>query len=153
EELQRSYEELKKDAAVRHRVEDQVQELLRRIVGAQERERKRIARDLHDHFGQQLTALRLTLESVGEQVKEDTSASEQIERLKSIASRLDADVDFLAWELHSAALEEQGLRRGLELFLGEWSRHFAVPTKFHSTGMETLRLPDDVESNLYRVAQ
>src|SRR5262249_19611531 len=62
EQLQKSYEDLKRDTAARHRVEDQVQELLRRIVGAQERERRRIARDLHDHLGQQLTALRLTLE-------------------------------------------------------------------------------------------
>ena len=66
---------------------------------------------------------------------------------------LDADVSFLAWELRPTALEEHGLADAIGNFVREWSRHYEVAADFHASGMSGLRLKDDTETHLYRIAQ
>src|SRR4029078_1027709 len=65
-ELEVSYQSLQKEVDERRLAEAQIKELLRRVVDTQEIERRPIARDLHDQLGQQLTALKLALESTKE---------------------------------------------------------------------------------------
>jgi two-component system, chemotaxis family, sensor kinase Cph1 len=62
-------------------------------------------------------------------------------------------LDFFTWELRPAALDDFGLVAALDTFVHEWSRTFRVAADFHSTGLEDVRLPFDVETNLYRIAQ
>ena len=83
--------------------------LLQRIVTAQEDERARIARDLHDHLGQQLTALRLSLQRHNERLESGDGDREQVVHALAIAEKIDNDLDFLAWELRPAALDDHGL--------------------------------------------
>ena len=133
--------------------EEQVKNLLRQLVGIQEDERRRIARDLHDHLGQQLTALRLNLEALKERCGDDEELCRQLEQTQEVARRLDADVDFLAWELRPAALDDLGLVPALAKFIQEWSQHFRIPAEFHQGGMESVRLAPDIEITIYRIAQ
>lgn len=123
--------------------------LLHQIISAQEEERKRISRNIHDHLGQQLTALRLILSSL----KEQSSPSSQLEKAYTIAERIDAEVDFLAWELRPTVLDDLGLVKALENFVNEWSRHLKIPVEFHATGLKEKRLSPDIEINLYRITQ
>ena len=123
--------------------------LLHQIISAQEEERKRISRNIHDHLGQQLTALRLMLSSM----KEQSPPSEQLERAYAIAERIDSEVDFLAWELRPTILDDLGLVEALENFVDEWARYLKIPVEFHNTGLKNKRLPPDIEINLYRIAQ
>jgi PAS domain S-box-containing protein len=122
--------------------------LLRRLVVAQEEERRRIARDLHDDLGQRLTALRLSLESL------ETSAdlSQAIGRSLAMLAGIDQGLDFLAWELRPAALDELGLTKVLENYVREWSRHSGVRALFHATTRGE-RFPPEVEASVYRIAQ
>jgi len=62
-------------------------------------------------------------------------------------------VDFLAWELRPASLDELGLAVALANFVQEWSKHFDTPAEFHTTGLDRERLAPEVETNLYRIAQ
>lgn len=127
-------------------------DLLAQLVSAQEDERRRIARDLHDHLGQQLTSLRLKLETLRE-MKDGEAVRKGIEEAQITAEQLDRDVDFLAWELRPAALDDLGLRATLGNFLIEWARYSGVNAEFHTRGISRARLAFEVETNLYRIAQ
>src|SRR5262245_24404890 len=98
-------------AIERHRLEEG-KLLLHTIVTAQEEERRRIARNLHDQFGQQLSALRLGLAALADTA--EATHSETITRLQQIAAQLDQDLDRLALELRPAALDDLGLRVALQ---------------------------------------
>ena len=123
--------------------------LLHRLISAQEEERKRISRNIHDHLGQQLTALRLVLSVL----KECSEPSSELDKAYSIAERIDSEIDFLAWELRPTVLDDLGLVQALENFVNEWSRYLEIPVEFHTTGLNGVRLSPDIEINLYRIAQ
>jgi two-component system CheB/CheR fusion protein len=152
-ELAKANESLRDEISERMRTEKERFRLLRQIVRAQEDERRRIARDIHDHLGQQMTALRLNLAGLDETYGNDEEAGRKLEQTKAIAERLDADVDFLAWELRPAALDDIGLAEAVSNYVTQWSKHSGVEAQFHTTGMENERLSPETETNLYRIAQ
>ena len=127
-------------------------EMLKQLVTTQEDERRRIARDLHDHLGQQMTSLRLKLESMKEACDNDGLCDEIAEAQRQ-AEQLDRDVDFLAWEIRPAALDDLGLRATLGNFVREWSQYSNIAADFHATGLTRNRLGFEIETNLYRIAQ
>ncbi|HXH70929.1 MAG TPA: PAS domain S-box protein [Pyrinomonadaceae bacterium] len=127
-------------------------ETLQKLIGAQEDERKRIARDLHDELGQQLTALRFKLEAT-RKICEEEKICGKIDEIQLIAKQIDANVDFLAWELRPAALDDLGLIAALENYVREWSHHAGVSAEFHASKSKKTRLAPEVETNLYRITQ
>jgi PAS domain S-box-containing protein len=138
-------------AELRHSEEARVR-LLRRLVIAQEEERRRIARDLHDHLGQQLTSLRLKIDAI--RVAPDLRTTETTLRdIESVLGQMDRDIDFLSWELRPAALDDLGLGAVLENYVREWSRHAGVPARFHVEGFAPEHVAPEIEATLYRIAQ
>jgi signal transduction histidine kinase len=131
----------------------QLKSLFRRLVSVQEDERRRIARDLHDHLGQQLTALRLNLEAFRLQCGLDEAQINQLERTQRLADDLDRSIDFLTWQLRPPTLEDLGLAAALKELAGSWSGRGSLEAQFHSIGMDGVRLNREVEENLYRIAQ
>jgi signal transduction histidine kinase len=127
--------------------------LVHRLVTAQEDERHRIARDLHDHFGQQLTALRLELERAEQASRGGAVPSSSFGRALSLTHQIGRDLDFLAWELRPTALDELGLAAALPQFVTEWSAHVGIPAEFRLGGFENGLLSSDAEVAFYRVAQ
>lgn len=152
-ELAEANEALSIENAERRRIEKARLQLLRQLVRVQDDERRRIARDIHDHLGQQSTALRLKLEALKTQCARYEELCEPIEQTQRAAASLDGDIDFLAWELRPAALDDLGLAAALRNFVKEWSKHYDIPADFHSTGMDKERPSPEVEINLYRIAQ
>jgi signal transduction histidine kinase len=131
-------------------------EIMGRIVEAQESERLRIARDLHDHLGQKMTALRLKIGSIA--ASNDGAGS--LADVVADAVNIDRDIGFLSWELRPTELEELGLDNSLSTYVREWSDQYGIAANFHSgtpMGKQTLdrigRLPVPVETNLYRIVQ
>ena len=145
-------DELERENRERRANEGRVRRLLQRLVTVQEDERRRIARDLHDHFGQQMTALRLNLAAIRDRAK-DASIIELAQNADQLAEQLDGDVDFLAWDLRPAALDDVGLADTLRRFMQEWSAHYGIGVDFHTAGLDGDRLAPVVETNLYRIAQ
>jgi signal transduction histidine kinase len=127
--------------------------LLRNIVKTQEDERKRIARDIHDQIGQELVALRLKLQLLQEECKEDSKLNKRIAELETIAQRIDSEVDFLIWELRPSVLDDLGLSAAMKKFVADWSSHFNVPAEFHQVGLDGKHLLPEIEINLYRIGQ
>lgn len=126
-------------------------ELMQTLVNAQENERARIARDLHDELGQQLTALRLKLDRVSLDLPEPLETP--INEVKDIAKSIDEGVDFLAWELRPAALDDLGLVPALEKYVREWSLYSGVAVRLNAPRMMDYRLEPEVETALYRIVQ
>ena len=144
---------LASEVNIRLAAEDRIKALLERLVDVQERERRRLALDLHDQLGQQLTALKLTVDALKEPRLSDADRDARIATIEAIVSRLDRDVDFLAWELRPAALDDAGLDAALAEFVRQWSSTRGVEAEFHRRGPNAPRLAPEIESHLYRIAQ
>ncbi len=128
-------------------------DLLGKLVFAQEDERRRIARDMHDEFGEQLTALALRIALLKEACAGRADLAAEVDALETIARRLDHDVDQLVWELRPTALDDLGLRAALANYIQDWSQRVNIPAELHTAGLMDERLPTEVETTLYRIAQ
>ncbi len=129
-------------------------EMMRRVVAAQEGERHRIARSLHDQLGQQMTALRLKIENVAGNSHDDAERKRSLEEMRHTAVRLDRDLGFLSWELKPTELGSLGLENALRTFVREWSQQYEIEAEFHIEPEKGWpRLPESVETNVFRIAQ
>jgi signal transduction histidine kinase len=128
-------------------------DLLGRLVFAQEDERRRIAREMHDQFGELLTALARRIEMLREVCAGSREQTAQVEALAVLAHQLDRDVDHLVWELRPTALDDLGLRAALANYVQDWSSRVNIHADLHTSGLLDERPPRDVETTLYRIAQ
>ena len=139
------------DVTERRQAEQRARALLEKLVNVQEEERRRLALNLHDQLGQQLTALKLMLGHL-KSASEDV-AEQRLDDIVALVEQMDRDVDFLAWELRPAALDDVGIEAALETFVRQWSAQHGVPAEFHSSHWDAARLAPPVEINVYRIAQ
>jgi signal transduction histidine kinase len=128
-------------------------EFLHRVMESQEEERRRIARDIHDHLGQRLTALRLSLSALRNDLDAGREPFSGLSRIETFAQEIDADIDFNSRELRPSSLDDLGLEESLRQFVRQWSQHFDTRVEFHSSGLAGLHLPPKVAINLYRITQ
>ena len=124
-----------------------------RIVRTQEDERKRIARDLHDQIGQQITALQLHIQNLLDARDPGSPDVDELVGVREIAKRIDSEVDFLAWELRPSVLDDLGLAAAVETYVREWSDHFGPVAEFAAVGPLANDLSPEAEVNLYRITQ
>lgn len=134
-------------------IEEQRIQLLKRLFTVQEDERGRIARDIHDHLGQRLTALRLKIASVRALCEGQELLVQRVTRLQEISELLDKEVSFLAWELRPEILDKTDFVHALEQYVMEWSRHSDVFSEFSVIGLKEIALSKDIQNNLYRITQ
>ena len=124
---------------------------VRRVVGAQESERKRLARELHDETGQALTSILLGLKPLEVSMADDQSRAALAELREHVVAALQ-DVRRLAVELRPAVLDDFGLVPALERLTDAFAEQTNIRVDFHSALGDT-RLPNEVETALYRVVQ
>lgn len=127
-------------------------ELAGRLISVQEDERQRIARDLHDNLGQQLTGLRLKLDGIAMRDDLDSTIRDRVAEAQTTADELDRSLDFIASELRPAVLD-LGLAAALDQFVRDWSAMFKIAAELHASGLEGLRVSPEVETHVYRIAQ
>jgi PAS domain S-box-containing protein len=144
--------ELVREVKERLAAEHRVKALLEKLVTAQEEERRRIARNLHDHLGQQLTALKLTLDSLKESAGVSAELHKRLTIAEEIVTRLDHDVDLLAWDLRPVTLD-LGLTSALTDLVRQWSAVTDIPAELHQSTPAELRLGAKAEPNVYRIVQ
>ena len=152
-ELWQSNRALQTEIAHRERAETAHRQVLRRLVAAEETERGRVSRELHDRLGQDLTALKLGLQAVRKQGAFPPKARGNVGKLESLADRLMRDIHRLAWELRPAALDDFGLELALQRYADEWAALSGVPVDFHSQGLTAQRLAPELETALYRITR
>jgi len=71
----------------------------------------------------------------------------------ALVREIDAELDFLAWELRPAALDDLGLAAALPRFVTQWSEHYGMTAEFRTLGLVAGKLSRDAELTFYRVAQ
>lgn len=152
-ELARTNSLLLRQMEERTLIEHQRVQLLKRVFTVQEDERSRIARDIHDHLGQRLTALRLKIASVRALCEHDPVVVQRVNRLQEISETLDKEVSFLAWELRPEILDQTDFVHALEQYVHEWSRHSEVFAEFTVIGVRDKDFDKDIKNNLYRITQ
>lgn len=159
EELQRGAAELRNSehryrtlAADLARANQERQQLLQRTVEAQEAERQRIARELHDSLAQYLTAVRLGLNAIDKSCGANTPAAPKLLELKALTTEIGHEISRMARELRPSVLDDLGLHSALAQYLDEWRERSRIEfdLQVHLNGQ---RLAQPVETTLYRVTQ
>jgi signal transduction histidine kinase len=125
-------------------------ELLRHIVIAQEDERSRIARELHDETAQILTAISLNLATLQRSVKGE--ANEIIDRLQNLARNMSRGIHNLVHDLRPAQLDDLGLVHALQYLAEQENKRTGLDVQFKVEGNRQ-RLDKLVETVIFRVAQ
>ncbi len=142
----RLYAELQKKEAVRA-------QLLEKIIDAQEEERKRIARELHDEFAQTLTALMINLQFTSQNLPADMNGLKQhLEATQALTAQILREISQLILELRPTVLDDLGLVPALRWYAE--SRLEPAGTRVHveATGLKH-RLPTGMETALFRIVQ
>jgi PAS domain S-box-containing protein len=152
-ELAQANHSLREEMGERERADRARRELLARLGFAQEDERRRIAREMHDQFGEQLTALGHRIASLKSACADRSDLRDQVEALEAVAQQLDRDVDHLVWELRPTALDDLGLPAALATHIQNWSTRAGIAVELHTSGLSEDRLASQVETTLYRIAQ
>lgn len=144
---------LQKEIARREEVEADRRVLQQRLTTAQEDERRRIARELHDQLGQHLTALSLGLKLVEDMTPDPSPAGERLHALQTLTDQIGREMHDLALELRPTALDDLGLAAALANYTEGWAERNGVEMDFHSSGLDDNRLPPALETAVYRVVQ
>jgi two-component system, NarL family, sensor histidine kinase UhpB len=119
-------------------------------LAAQEEERARVARDLHDEVNQSLTALLLRLEAA--RAKAPVTLAHELAETKALANRAMEELLMLARQLRPTALDDLGLKAALAGHVKELGQRGRIRASFESRG-DFSGLPADVQLVVYRVAQ
>jgi signal transduction histidine kinase len=124
--------------------------LLSRLISAQEEERKRIARELHDGVGQALTSILVHIKVLAQ--SQDPVTQTRMAELRRLVDETLIDVRLLSRELRPSALDDLGLAAALERYMAEFRvRYPHLETDLHCTLRR--RLPPNIETSLYRIIQ
>lgn len=123
------------------------------VMAAQEEERKRIARDLHDDTAQALIALSRRIETLREELRDSPESAEQmLDDLKNLTDQTTASVRRFSRDLRPSVLDDLGLVPALEWLVAENARRHRITTRVKVHGQER-RLPPEVELACFRIAQ
>lgn len=122
--------------------------LSRRLIDAQERERLRISRELHDDIGQRVALLTLELQ----QLLEDPSEARGVDELRQQAAEIGADIQSLSHELHSAKLQILGIAAAAKSFCQEFETQQKVQIDLRTDDLPAV-LPPDISLCFFRILQ
>ena len=126
--------------------------LLDQVISAQEEERGRIARELHDGAGQSLMALLVGLHAI-ETASGYDAAQDLAKTYRAIAAQALDEVRRLAVGLRPSVLDDLGLAPAIDRYVTQYTQSYGIPVDVHITGLEQARLPATVETTLYRIIQ
>ena len=121
------------------------------ILNAQEQERKRIARELHDETSQILTSLLISLALLDESVSTE-EAHERIADTRALAHQTLRAVRNLSIDLRPSALDDLGLLPALRWYIKEYQQKCCIEADLIATGMQE-RLSPEMETAIYRIIQ
>jgi PAS domain S-box-containing protein len=140
------------DITERKHAEQALREMTGRLIRAQEEERCRIARELHDDFNQRLALLSIGLERLGETLAPESAAASQVTDLCQLTHEIAADVHRLSHQLHPAKLEHLGLVPAIKGLCREFSEQYGAQIHFVHRNIPTA-IRKESALCLFRVAQ
>jgi PAS domain S-box-containing protein len=135
------------DITDRKRAEEALADMSRKLIAAQEQERARIGRELHDDINQRLAMLAVELE----QLEDNPEVGSRLRELRKQTTEISNDVQALSHELHSSKLEYLGVVAGIKSWCREFSERQKMEVEFKSAVVSVL--PLEVGVCLFRVLQ
>lgn len=132
-------------------IDDANRQRATQIINAQEEERKRVARELHDETSQVLTSLLISLTVLEESITSPEARS-RIAETRLLAHRTLRAIRHLSLDLRPSALDDLGLLPALRWYIKEYQQKFSLPVDFEASGLEE-RLPSEIETVVYRIVQ
>jgi PAS domain S-box-containing protein len=144
--------ETNNDITDRKRNEHALEDLAGRLIYAQEDERSRIGRELHDHVSQRLGILAINIDQLRMDPSTPTAIAPALDNLREQTSDITKDIHNLSHRLHSTMLDHLGVIPALQRLVDECSERYAIPIVFTHTPLPTL-VPSDVALCLFRVAE
>ena len=123
-----------------------------KLISAQEDERRRISRELHDDMNQRLAVLAFNIQSTQKGVDVSSPIYQNLQELYDGVSSLSDDVRHLAYQLHPSILDDLGLEVALRSFFNDFSKWEGILVIFTATDLPAT-LDQELASCLYRVAQ
>jgi two-component system sensor histidine kinase UhpB len=133
------------------RIEDERLRSGRLVLRAQEEERRRLARDLHDEVNQALTAILLRLEALSQAAPPELSS--ELDELKRLVNQAMNELLQLARHLRPTALDDHGLLPAMASQVRRFAAQTGIKADLNATGSENAKLQPDEEIAVYRIAQ
>ena len=121
------------------------------VIIAQEDERQRISRELHDSTGQLLTTLLVGLKNLKEACA-PAELESRIEELRAVVGQTLDEVRTIAWQLRPSALDDLGLISALQRYIYDYQERYQISIDFIASSFST-RLPVEMETSIYRIVQ
>ena len=131
--------------------ERQQEQLRRRLMQAQEDERLRLARELHDETGQGLTAVMLQIKNMEKAV--DESRRSQFRQLRMHLDQMGKSLHRVAADLRPASIDEMGLANSLSNYLADWKLRAGIGADFHCSDDDIDKHPDEIKTAIFRIFQ
>ena len=141
----------KSNERLRHEMAER-EALRRKLLHAQEEERRRIARELHDQMGQNLTALNVGLKSLLDGQSRSGLGS-RVQHLQELATQTARDLHRVAVELRPAALDDLGLVKAIRALIETWSTRYRIDVDFEAGQYKAAGISSEIETTLYRIIQ
>ena len=128
-------------------------DLARRLATAQEDERRRVSRDLHDSVGQLMAGLSLALKSVEAAGELPPASAARLAEARRVLDALGREVHGLAVRLRPTVLDDVGLEPALGQLVSDWSERTEIEAAFQASAIGPERLAPEVETAIYRIVQ
>jgi signal transduction histidine kinase len=151
--LRHSNEQLQAEIIERRRTEAELEDVAGRLIHAQEQERSRIGRELHDHISQMLGILAIEIDQLrAESSSAPPAVAAALDHLRARASEITDDVHRLSHRLHSSTLDYLGLAPALQKLVGEFAQRHDIAITLSNDGLPAA-LPSQVALCLFRVVE
>ena len=143
-----------RDISGRKRAEERIRTLTQQLIRTQESERHSISRDLHDSVAQNLSTLKIGLDTLfHDQPNTPSEMRQRVAQLSAIVHQNIVDVRDLAYNLRPPGLDQWGLVETVLRYCEDFSERNAVEVEFFSVGLDQMKLDFDTEIALYRLIQ
>lgn len=140
------------DVTARKQTEEALRDLSGKLINAQEEERKRIARELHDDLSQRMALLSIELSQLESQIHKPRSLRRHVQNLQTKVQEISAEIHSLSYRLHPSKLDHLGLAAAVKSLCAELSESGRISIDFRLKGFPAT-LPKDVTLCVFRVAQ
>jgi PAS domain S-box-containing protein len=140
------------DISERKRAEQALKDLAGRLIVAQEEERRRVARELHDDFNQRMALLSIELEQLGEKIEKPLELRKTVQSILDQANELSAEIHRLSYKLHPSKLDHLGLLAAVKSLCRDLTQSGKLKVDFHQAGFPG-ELDKDITLCVFRIAQ
>jgi PAS domain S-box-containing protein len=141
------------DVTEQKRAEESVKRLTGRLISAQEEERKRIARELHDDLNQRVAVLSIELEQLSRSIPNRSSAVEKrFSHIQKEIEKIGTEIHIISHHLHPSKLDHLGLVPAIKSLCKEASGSQGLDVDFHFDDVPA-RLPKNLKLCMFRIAQ